>query len=138
MSSALNSAAISSTTPKQGKDRKMAYSTVLLDEAIEKKKRAQEAFRLELLEKLRHALDALSREIPFEEAFIFGSVTEPFKFSEQSDVDVGFVGLHDDHFFRAMSFLSAALCVDVDIVQLEAHRLGEKIIREGARWKKKE
>lgn len=115
----------------------MGYSTVLLDEAIEKKKRAQEDLRLQLLEKLGHALDALSGEIPFEEAFIFGSVTAPFRFSEISDIDVGFIGLHDDHFFRVMSFLSAILCVDVDIVQLEAHRLGEKIKREGIRWKKK-
>ncbi len=116
----------------------MGYSTVLLDEAIEKKKKDQEALRLQLLDKLGHALDDLSREIPFEEAFLFGSITKPFRFSEQSDVDVGFVGLQDDQFFRAMSFLSAKLCVDVDIVQLETHRLGEKIKREGTRWKKKE
>lgn len=116
----------------------MGYSTVLLDEAIEKKIKAQEDLRLRLLEKLDHALEALSREISFEEAFIFGSVLEPFRFSERSDIDVGFVGLHDDHFFRAMSFLSSELCVDVDIVQLETHRLGEKIKREGTRWKKKE
>jgi uncharacterized protein len=116
----------------------MGYSTVLLDEAIKKKKKAQEDRRLQLLEKLSQALDALSREVPFEEAFPFGSVTEPFRFSERSDIDVGFIGLHDDHFFRAMSFLSAKLCVDVDVVQLEAHRLGERIKREGTKWKKKE
>ncbi len=116
----------------------MGYTTVLLDEAIKQKKNNQEALRLQLLDKLSHALDDLSREIPFEEAFLFGSVTKPFRFTEQSDIDVGFVGLHDNHFFRAMSFLSDTLCVDVDIVQLEAHRLGEKIKREGLRWKKKE
>jgi len=43
----------------------MGYSTVLLDEAIEKKKKAREDLRLQLLEKLSRALDALSREIPF-------------------------------------------------------------------------
>ena len=116
----------------------MGFSTALLDEAIEKKKKAQEVNRLQMLEKAGRALDSLSREIPFEEAFLFGSVTEPFGFSERSDVDVAFVGLHDGHFIRAMSFLSAELRVDVDIVQLETHRLGEKIKREGARWKKKE
>ena len=115
----------------------MGFSTVLLDEVIEKKKKDQEVFRLQMLEKADRALDGLSREIPFEEAFLFGSVTEPFGFSEQSDVDVAFVGLHDDHFIRAMSFLSSELCVDVDILQLETHRLGEKIKREGTRWKKK-
>ena len=116
----------------------MGYSTVLLDEALEKKKKACENLRLQLLEKLIRALDALSAMVPFKEAYIFGSITKPFSFSERSDIDVGFVGLQDDHFFRAMSFLSANLGVDADIIQLETHRLGEKIKREGARWKKKE
>ena len=116
----------------------MGYSTVLLDEAVEKNKKAWEIRRLEVLENLTHALDDMSRGIPFQEAYIFGSVTEPFRFTEQSDVDVGFVGLQDDHFFRAMSFLSAALSVDVDIVRLESHRLSEKIKQGGARWKKTE
>ena len=122
--------------PKKGQD--MGYSTVLLDEALETKKKAQENLRLQLLEKLIRALDALSTMLPFKKAYIFGSITKPFGFSERSDIDVGFVGLQDDHFFRAMSFLSANLGVDVDIIQLETHRLGEKIKREGTRWKKKE
>jgi predicted nucleotidyltransferase len=116
----------------------MGYSTVLLDEAIEKKKKAGEDLRLQLLEKVDHVLYSLSREIPFEEAFLFGSITKPFSFSESSDIDVAFVGLQDEHFFRAMSFLSAELGFDVDIVQLESHRWGGKIKREGTRWKKKE
>jgi len=36
----------------------MGYSTVLLDEAIEKKKKAREALRLQLLEKLNDAASA--------------------------------------------------------------------------------
>jgi uncharacterized protein len=115
----------------------MGYSTVLLDRALEEKKKAQEKCRLQLLEKLNHALDALSREIPFKEAYFFGSVTEPFRFSGRSDIDLGFVGLRDDHFFKAMSFLSSELCADVDIVQLEGHRFGKKIRRVGIRWTKK-
>ena len=36
----------------------MGYSTVLLDEALEKKKRAQKDLRLQLLEKLNDAASA--------------------------------------------------------------------------------
>jgi uncharacterized protein len=115
----------------------MGYSTFLLDEATERKRHTREELRLHLLEKLDHALYALSGEIPFEDAFLFGSITRPFRFSETSDVDVAFVGLQDADFFRTMSFLSAELGVEVDIVQIESHRLGEKIKREGARWRRR-
>lgn len=96
----------------------MGYSTVLLDKALEEKKKAQEELRLQMLEKLNHALDALNRELPFREAYLFGSIKEPFRFTEGSDIDVGFIGLRDEHFFKAMSFLSSELQTDVDIVQL--------------------
>ena len=30
-------------------------------------------------------------------------ITKPFRFSERSDVDIGFVGLDNRHFFKVMS-----------------------------------
>jgi uncharacterized protein len=116
----------------------MGYSTALLDEAIAKRRKAREELRVRQLEKLQHALDALSREIAFEEAYMFGSIAEPFGFSEGSDIDVGFMGLRDEDFFAAMSFLSNQLSAEVDVIQLESHRFGDKIRRFGTRWKKKE
>ena len=114
----------------------MGYITTLLDEAVEKKRRNQEALRQRLLEKLFDALDRVSKELVFEDAYAFGSVTKPFRFSEISDIDVGFIGLDDRDFFKMMSYLSAKTGLDVDIVQLEDHRLAEKVKREGIRWKK--
>ena len=49
---------------------------------------------------------------------------------------MGFVGLHDDHFFRAMSFLSAKLCVDVDIMQRETQQIGGEDQEEGDQMEK--
>jgi len=46
-------------------------------------------------------------------------------------VDVAFVGLRDEDFFTAMAFLSQELETDVDVVQLEASPLREKIRKEG-------
>src|SRR3990172_4375761 len=112
----------------------MAYITTLLDEAVEKERMERETQRLRLLEKLCDALDRGHKEIDFDDAYIFGSVTKPFRFSEISDIDVGFVGLDDRDFFKMMSYLSAETGVDVDIVQLEDHRLADKVKREGIRW----
>jgi len=115
----------------------VAYVTALLDEAIEKKRKRREDQRLDVIEQTLAAIDKLSQETSFAEAYLFGSVTKPFRFSERSDIDIGFIGLDNRHFFRAMSYFSEATGHDVDIVQLEGHRLADKIKRGGIRWRRK-
>jgi hypothetical protein len=116
----------------------MSYATTILDEVIEKKRRDQEELRLHMMGKIQTALDRLSREIAFEEEYLFGSITKPFRFSERSDIDIGFIGLDDRYFFRVMYCISEEIGRDVDIVQLEDHRLADKIKRQGTRWKRKD
>ena len=88
------------------------------------------------MEIITHVLDDLSGEVDFKEAYLFGSITKPFRFSEKSDIDIGFLGLSDRDFFKAMSIISKKTGFDVDLVQLEGHRLKEKIVREGTKWKR--
>jgi predicted nucleotidyltransferase len=114
------------------------FQTTLLDEVIEKNRSRQEEFRLLVIEKILITLDTLSKEVAFKEAYLFGSVTKPYGFSEGSDIDIGFIGLDDRHFFRVMSHISEAAGRDVDIVQLEDHRLAGKIRRGGIQWRKKD
>ena len=120
------------------KDRTPIFKTGLLDEVIEKKKKDREDLRLHMIEKILTAIDRLGGEIAFDEAYLFGSVTKPFRFFENSDIDIGFVGLDNSHFFKAMSYLSEETGHDVDIVQLEDHRLVDKIKRGGVRWRRKD
>ena len=110
----------------------------LLDEVIEKNRKRQEELRLWVIEKILTAIDKLSEEIAFKEAYLFGSVTKPFRFSERSDIDIGFIGLDNRHFFKVMSYISEEAGRDVDIVQLEDHRLADKIKRGGIRWRRKD
>lgn len=72
--------------------------------------------RCELLKKLQSVLDEMHAVISFNEAYIFGSITKDHLFSENSDIDIGFIGLDDKDFFKAMSFLSSRLGCDVDVV----------------------
>jgi predicted nucleotidyltransferase len=116
----------------------VGYVTTLLDEVIEKKRKGQEDLRLHMIKKILTAIDRLSGEIAFEEAYLFGSITKPFRFSERSDVDIGFVGLDNRHFFKLMSYMSEEAGYDVDIVQLEEHRLADKIKKGGIRWRRKD
>lgn len=114
------------------------FSTYLLDAAIERKRRAREEFRLQLIEKVFNALNKLAVDIPFKEAYLFGSIVKPHKFMKDSDIDIGFVGLKDDHFFRVISFISSEIGVDIDVIQLEGHRLEDKVKEKGIRWIKKD
>lgn len=111
------------------------FSTYLLDEAVDREKEELEKLRLNLLKKLHHIVGKLHLEVPFKEAYIFGSITKPYEFSENSDVDIGFLGLKDEYFFTAMAFISRGINRDADIIQLENFRFAERIKKEGIRVK---
>jgi predicted nucleotidyltransferase len=114
------------------------FSTHLLDKAIEREGKEREKLRLQLIKRLFAALDKLSIDIPFKEAYLFGSITKPNRFLKSSDIDIGFSELTDENFFKAMSFISEDIGIDVDVIQLEGHRLAEKIKREGIKWTRKD
>ena len=114
------------------------FNTALLDEVIEKKRKEREDLRLDVIAKILKAIEGLSGEIAFDEAYLFGSVTKPFRFFESSDIDIGFVGLDNRHFFKVMSYLSDETGHDVDVVQIEDHRLADKIKKGGVRWRRRD
>ncbi|MEJ5361034.1 MAG: hypothetical protein WBK20_15370 [Spirochaetota bacterium] len=112
------------------------YSTYILDSVLQRKKEQRELLRKDVLCKLFSILEELSHSISFDEVYIFGSITKEYSFSEGSDIDIAFLGLSDEDFFKAMSFISSRIGYDVDIVQLENHRLKTIIMSEGLQWKK--
>lgn len=104
--------------------------TALLDEYRKAKKQKAEILRSEMIKRIQCALSELSKKIYFKKVYVFGSILKPY-FSDESDIDVAFEGLKNEDFFKAMAFLSDYLERDVDVIQLEGHRLGDKIIKEG-------
>lgn len=115
----------------------MRYGT-LVREALEEKKKIREVARKKMVMEVFKALERLSEQVRFDEAFVFGSLTQPYTFGNHSDIDIGFVNLQDDTFFFTIAFLSGQLGRDVDVVQLEtAGRIRTKILKEGLRWTKK-
>lgn len=110
--------------------------TKLLNKYLKKIEREKERKRLEFLEKIKKVLNKLSDKIYFEKAYIFGSILKNKKFYYDSDIDIAVLGLKNNDFFYFMSYASDILGRGVDIVQLENHRLKDKIIKEGLLWKK--
>ena len=64
------------------------------------KRKEQEDIRLHLAEKILAAINKLREEVNFEEAYLFGFVTRPFRFSERSDIDIGFIELDNRDLLR--------------------------------------
>ena len=113
------------------------FSTHIRDEAIKRKKLEMERLRQSLLRNAVTVIAELRRTVSFKDAFIFGSLTKPFKFGINSDIDIAFSGLKDRDFFKAASFISSEIGREVDVIQLEGFRFAEKIKKEGIKWKPK-
>lgn len=111
------------------------FSTRILDDAVRRRRRLGEESRRAYLKKVFSALDELSRDIPFDKAYVFGSLMKPGKFGGESDIDIGFLGLKDEDCIGAMARLSRALGHEVDVVQMEGHRF-EAAIKGGIEWKR--
>lgn len=114
------------------------FSTHLLDRAIARSQEERERQRLDKLAATFKALNQLATQVSFHECYLFGSLIKPDKFRPGSDIDIGFMGLKDEDFFSAMSFLSRELGVEVDVFQLEQHRLKDKVTSEGMKWNRKD
>ncbi|SHJ13033.1 Predicted nucleotidyltransferase [Desulfofundulus thermosubterraneus DSM 16057] len=110
----------------------------MVAEAVKRRREKDERARQELLERVKEALAALSRRVPFSRTYIFGSLARPGSFVEGvSDVDVAFEGLAEEDFFSALAFLSSRLGVDVDAVRLEdlaGSYLAATVKKEGILW----
>ena len=117
-------------------ERTERFSTHLLDRALLREREGIEQERQKQVAAVLGALDALSHQVFFDQAYIFGSLAKPHRFFKDSDVDIAFVGLKDEDFFQTIAFLSRELDKEVDVLQLEEHPMRDKIVREGIKWKK--
>lgn len=111
-------------------------SLEVIKEIYKKKAEERERLRLKTIKDTFEAIKRLAEVASFQEAYIFGSVTEPYQFGESSDIDIAFKGLDRDRLFFAVSFLSRCLGRDVNIVHIENIHFKEKILKDGMRWKK--
>lgn len=94
----------------------------VIKEVYKRKRTKREALRQVVLRQVFDALYRLSEEVSFQEAYIFGSLTEPFRFTEFSDVDIAFKGLNRDDLFFVIGFLMDELNREVNVVPIEGLR----------------
>jgi predicted nucleotidyltransferase len=73
----------------------------------EERAEAFEKVRLDLLERVRPAGDAL-RKLGAREVILFGSILRPNFFDGASDIDILIVGLPDEHLWHALGAIEKA------------------------------
>jgi predicted nucleotidyltransferase len=98
----------------------MPSCTYLLDKILAQKRKEQEEKRQQTIAKVKQAVAELAKSCSFQAAYIFGSLTKPSKFNDQSDIDIAFTGLSDADFFSTIAYLSDKLQRDTDIIQLKS------------------
>jgi hypothetical protein len=97
---------------------------------------ALEKHRLSVLEAVFAALETLSDQYAWEEAYLFGSLTRPGCFGPESDVDIAIAGLNKFDHYALVGDISNLLDRTVDVVRLEECPFAAKIAREGISWKR--
>ncbi|MEL4894567.1 nucleotidyltransferase family protein [Crocosphaera sp. Alani8] len=112
------------------------FSSEKLDKIISDRRLKLEEERQITLKKTKEWLDKNGSEYGIKTAYIFGSVTHPNKFNQDSDVDVAVEEINLEKHFLAISFLATYLEREVDIIRLNQCHFAERIRQKGILWMK--
>jgi predicted nucleotidyltransferase len=112
-----------------------SFSTAKLDEILRDRREKCEQERQKLLEKTQTWLGLFAAEYGIETAYIFGSVTRPYQFHQNSDVDLAVEEIDSLAHFPAISLLAAYLGREVDIIKLDSCHFADRIRSTGMLWK---
>lgn len=111
----------------------MAFSTSLLYEIEESRKKELEKKRHEILEQTIIEIKSVFNNSNVREVYITGSIVIPYKFTSRSDIDIAVKGLSAVDYFPILSKLEESLLRTIEIIELENCRFSDKIISIGLR-----
>jgi len=112
----------------------MPYPTPLLDQIQAQHRQQNEQERLATLAKITSWLESNAHSYGIFEAYIFGSVTRPYGFTQLSDVDVAVEQIHPQLFFPAIADLSEQVERDVDLIELSKCHFSNLLRQKGIKW----
>jgi len=113
------------------------FNTNLLDAALVRRREDNEAQRLAAVEQAIQWLETEGEQYGIDQAYLFGSVIRPYRFTSNSDVDIAVEGFNPEDFFMAMATLSERLERDVDLVDLSKCPFAHRIRQQGMVWRRK-
>ncbi|EAZ91796.1 nucleotidyltransferase family protein [Crocosphaera chwakensis] len=112
------------------------FSSEKLDKIISDRRLKLEKERQLILKKTQKWLDKYASDYGIKKAYIFGSVTYPNKFHQDSDVDLAVEEINPEKHFLAISLLSTYLEREVDIIKLNQCHFANRICEKGILWMK--
>lgn len=110
------------------------FSTTYLEHILAKKQTQFEQERQKLLIAIIHWLNQFGDQYGIEKAYIFGSITRPNQFTNQSDVDIAVEINNMEHFFSIIGWLSELTGREVDLLPLKSCHFAHRIYTQGMLW----
>ncbi len=110
------------------------FNTDKLDQILDDCRLENEKGRQALLQKVMQWLDDHGLEYGIRSAYVFGSLSQPYRFHPNSDIDLAVEQIHAADLFAVIGFLSEAMGRDVDVVQLQTCHFGNQIKQTGIQW----
>jgi predicted nucleotidyltransferase len=110
------------------------FDTRLLDEAVAARQANREQDRQRVLQQVLEWLQQTGREYGLDRAYLFGSVSQPGRFHEGSDVDLGVEAIDAVKQIEAIASLSLVLLREVDLVDLRRCHFAHRIRETGLLW----
>lgn len=114
---------------------KNAFSTALLDLLYTERNLQLEQERQALLAKTIQWLNEFGDRYGIATAYIFGSITQPQKFTQESDIDIAVEQINTDDLFAVIGFVSEAMGRDVDVIEINKCHFANQIRQSGILWK---
>jgi uncharacterized protein len=111
-----------------------SYPTPILDAAIARRQQQDEQQRQATLARVWDWLNEFGATYGIIQAYVFGSVIRPHRFTDRSDVDVAVESIHPELFFQAMAKLSEQVEREVDLVELSKCPFAQRIREQGIPW----
>jgi predicted nucleotidyltransferase len=115
----------------------MPFPTPILDRALATRRQQNEQQRLATCDRVIAWLDGAGQRYGITRAYLFGSLTKPYRFTARSDVDVAVEAIDSESFFQAMSELSEQVGREVDLVELSKCPFADRIRQQGIVWRAK-
>ena len=89
------------------------------------------------IDAIKKALNHLAKRYTWNDAYIFGSVTNTGRYGSASDVDIALSGLNKLDYFAFIGDISELLNRRVDVIRLEECHFSQSIISKGIKWTRK-
>lgn len=94
------------------------FTTSKLDQVLYDRSLQNEKDRQDLLQKVLKWLDKYGLQYGIQTAYIFGSLTQPQRFHQNSDIGIAVEHINPDDFFAVIGFISEAMGRDVDVIEV--------------------